>query len=64
MTAARAAALLDGRPAPEVSDIQRLAVAVLRHRIIPNYNALAEGLDAGAIVQQLLETVGEPAVAV
>ena len=64
VTAARAAALLDGRPAPEVADIQRLAVAVLRHRIIPNYNALAEGLDAGAIVQQLLETVGEPAVAV
>jgi hypothetical protein len=33
----------------------------LRHRIIPNYNALGEGIEAGAIVKHLLETVRESA---
>ena len=61
ITAAKASALLDGRPAPEVSDLRRLAVPVLRHRLIPNYNALGEGVDAGAIVKHLLEVVREPA---
>jgi hypothetical protein len=34
---------------------------VLRHRIIPNYNALGEGIQAHDIVQHLLETIREPA---
>jgi len=61
VTAAKASALLDGRPTPEASDIKRMAVPVLRHRIIPNYNALGEGIEAGAIVKHLLETVRETA---
>jgi len=60
VTAAKASALLDGRPSPECGDLQRMAVPVLRHRIIPNYNALGEGIEAGAIVKHLLETVREP----
>jgi MoxR-like ATPase len=60
VTAAKASALLDGRPSPESSDLKRMAVPVLRHRIIPNYNALGEGIEAGAIVNHLLETVREP----
>ena len=60
VTAAKASALLDGRPSPESSDLKRMAVPVLRHRIIPNYNALGEGIEAGAIVKHLLETVREP----
>jgi MoxR-like ATPase len=56
VTSAKASALLDGRPAPEVSDLQRMAVPVLRHRIIPNYNALGEGIESDAIVKHLLET--------
>ena len=62
VTAAKAAALLDGRPAPEVSDLHRMAQPVLRHRIIPNYNALGEGIHSDEIVKHLLETVAEPAV--
>src|SRR5438067_2039629 len=46
VTAAKACALLDGRPAPEVSDLHRMAVPVLRHRIIANYNALGEGIES------------------
>ena len=54
VTAANASALLDGRPAPEVSDLKRIAVPVLRHRIIANYNALGEGIESDAIVQHLI----------
>src|SRR5437899_7984322 len=34
VTAAKSSALLDGRPTPEVSDLRRMAIPVLRHRII------------------------------
>ena len=60
VTAAKASALLDGRPTPEAADLNRMAVPVLRHRIIPNYNALGEGVESGAIVKHLLENVREP----
>jgi MoxR-like ATPase len=60
VTAAKASALLDSRPTPEAADLHRMAIPVLRHRIIPNYNALGEGIDSGAIVKHLLETVREP----
>jgi MoxR-like ATPase len=59
VTAAKAAALLDGRPTPEVSDINRIAGPVLRHRIIANYNALGEGIEADDIIEHLLENVRE-----
>ena len=61
VTAAKAAALLDGRPAPEAGDLRRMALPVLRHRIIPNYNALGEGITADSIVTHLLKQVAEPA---
>ncbi len=63
VTAAKAAALLDGRPTPEVRDLHRIAAPVLRHRIIPNYNALGEGIEADVIIKHLLESVGEPVAA-
>jgi MoxR-like ATPase len=56
VTAAKACALLDGRPTPETSDLIRMATPVLRHRIIPNYNALGEGIESDAIVKHLIET--------
>jgi MoxR-like ATPase len=55
VTAAKASALLDGRPTPEVSDLQRMAVPVLRHRIIANYNALGEKIEPDAIVRHIVE---------
>jgi MoxR-like ATPase len=63
VTAAKASALLNGRPTPEVSDLHRMAMPVLRHRIIANYNALGEGIGADDIVKHLLENVREPAMA-
>jgi len=63
VTAAKAWALLDGRPTPEVSDLHRIAAPVLRHRIIPNYNALGAGIDSDFIVKHLLSKIAEPVVA-
>jgi MoxR-like ATPase len=63
VTAAKASALLDGRPTPELSDLKRMAAPVLRHRIIPNYNALGEGIETDIIIKHLLENVGEPVAA-
>jgi len=60
VTAAKASALLDGRPTPEIQDLQRIAGPVLRHRIIANYNALGEGIEADAIIKHLLANVREP----
>src|ERR1051325_8433038 len=59
ITAAKAAALLDGRPTPEVRDVRGMALPALRHRIIPNYNALGEGIEAQQIIEHLLKTVRE-----
>ena len=61
ITASKAAAILDGRPSPEVRDVREMAPAVMRHRILPNYNALGEGLTSSDIVSHLVESVAEPA---
>jgi MoxR-like ATPase len=61
VTAAKAWAILEGRPAPEAGDIRQVALPVLRHRIIANYNALGEGVQSDAIVKHLVESIREPA---
>jgi MoxR-like ATPase len=61
--ASKAAAILDGRPAPEIRDVREMVVPVFRHRILPNYNALGEGLSSSDIVKHLVESVREPAAA-
>jgi MoxR-like ATPase len=52
---AKANALLDGRLTPLVEDVNRMAIPVLRHRIVPNFNAEAEGVSAVNIIERLLE---------
>jgi MoxR-like ATPase len=42
------------------TDIKAVAVEVLRHRVVPSYEAEAEGLDADALVARVLETVPVP----
>jgi MoxR-like ATPase len=61
VTAAKAWALLDGRPSPEIQDLHRMAGPVLRHRIIPNYNALGEGIESDIIVRKLIDGSAQPA---
>jgi MoxR-like ATPase len=52
---AKANALLDGRLTPLAEDVNRMAIPVLRHRIVPNFNAEAEGVSAVDIIDRLLE---------
>lgn len=57
---ARAHALISGRGYVTPTDIKRVAVEVLRHRVVPTYEAEAEGLDSDALVARVLETVPVP----
>ncbi|MDX2184343.1 MAG: MoxR family ATPase [Gemmatimonadaceae bacterium] len=61
---AKAHALLDGRMAVSPDDIRRVAVPVLRHRVLPNFAAEAEGITAESLVQQVLAAIATPERAV
>ena len=56
---AKAKAVLDGRPSPNISDVQSLALPILRHRVLPNFNAEAEGLKVEDILNQLMDALGD-----
>jgi len=51
---AKAKAILDGRSTPDIQDVRDLAHPVLRHRILTNFNAEAEGLKVDDILDKLL----------
>ncbi len=55
--AAKALALLRGQAAASVEEVLAVAPPVLRHRIIPNYNATGEGISVETIVSHLLDMV-------
>ena len=57
---AKAHALLNGRLHVAPQDVQRVAPPVLRHRVLPNFAAEAEGVTAERLVQELLERVAPP----
>ena len=57
---AKTAALLAGRHAVAPEDIRRVARPVLRHRVLPNFAAEAEGIDSERIVEDLIARVPEP----
>jgi MoxR-like ATPase len=53
---AKARAVLDGRPTPDVDDVRSVALHVLRHRLVLSFNAEAEGIGAAQIVEKLLNS--------
>ncbi|MCK5088002.1 MAG: MoxR family ATPase [Melioribacteraceae bacterium] len=53
--AAKTKAIMSGRFTPNIDDVKNSMVAVLRHRIIPNFNAEAEGITSLDIIEKLLE---------
>src|SRR5262249_52263764 len=57
---AKARALLRGNFHVDFADVQAVAVPVIRHRLVLNFHARAEGVDADALVQRLLKVVAEP----
>jgi MoxR-like ATPase len=54
---AKARALLEGRSHVTIADIQALALPVLRHRVLVNYKAEAEGISVDQIIKRLIEHV-------
>jgi MoxR-like ATPase len=57
---AKALAVMEGQPAVSAEHIRKIASLVLRHRVMPNYNAAGEGIVSADIVRKVLETVREP----
>ncbi|MBS1782538.1 MAG: MoxR family ATPase [Bacteroidetes bacterium] len=51
---AKCHALLHGKYSPDIEDVQAMAHPVLRHRIVRNYKAEADGVTQDNLIQQLL----------
>lgn len=51
---AKCHAVLAGKYAPDIEDVQAVAIPVLRHRLVRNYRAEAEGLTTEALIKSLL----------
>jgi len=58
--AGKARALLHGRYNVACEDIRALAEPVLRHRVVTNFHADAEGISSSDIVERLLKQIEEP----
>ena len=59
LLAAKVRALMEGRGHVAFADLRRVAHPALRHRIIPSFEAEAEGLHADAILGKILAEVPE-----
>jgi MoxR-like ATPase len=57
---AKAHALLAGRDAVTPEDLRRVVLPVLRHRVLPNFAADAEGITAEQVIADLLERIPAP----
>ncbi|HEX6946417.1 MAG TPA: AAA family ATPase [Acidimicrobiia bacterium] len=58
--AAKAAAVIDGRPHVTADDVRWAAPAALRHRLVLGFEATAEGIGTDVIIDELLATTPEP----
>jgi MoxR-like ATPase len=56
----KARAILRGRYNVSCEDVRAVAPAVLRHRVLLNFQAEAEKVDSDQVIRQLIETVPEP----
>jgi MoxR-like ATPase len=57
--AAKARAALDGRPMPNYEDVHAVALPVLRHRLVINFEAEADGQTSEDILRRLLDSSQE-----
>jgi MoxR-like ATPase len=51
---AKCHAAINGKFSPDIEDVKAIAIPILRHRLIRNYKAEAEGVSIEAIIEQLL----------
>ena len=56
---AKARAILEGRFHVNYADVRAVAVPVLRHRLVLNFHARAEGIDVDQLIKRLMEIVKE-----
>jgi len=54
VVAAKAHALISGKYSPDIEDVKAVAMPILRHRIMKNYKAEAEGISVEDIISKLL----------
>jgi MoxR-like ATPase len=52
--AAKAMALIKGKYAPDIEEVKDVAYGILRHRVLKNYKAEAEGITVEQIITSLL----------
>lgn len=52
---AKCNAMIKGKYSPDIEDVKSVAAAILRHRIVRNYKAEAEGVSMDAIIAELLK---------
>ena len=57
---AKARALVKGRVAPSLADVRSVAPLVLRHRLVLNFNAEADGVSVEAIIENIVEHAPVP----
>lgn len=53
---AKAHAVLNGKYSPDIEDVNAIAVATLRHRIVLNYEAQANGYTTETIIRELINS--------
>lgn len=53
--AAKTKAVIEGRFTPSIDDVKAFLIPVLRHRIIPNFSAEAEGINSVEIIKKLIQ---------
>ena len=51
---AKCYALLHGKFSPDIEDVKAVALPILRHRVVRNYKAEAEGLKIEELIKRLM----------
>lgn len=57
--AAKTRAIFEGRYSPNIDDVKKSMIPVLRHRIIPSFSAEADGIDSVHLINKILENQHE-----
>jgi len=55
--AGKARAVMQGRPAVSLDDIRAVTLPVLRHRVLVNFHAVADGITSERVVQDVVDSV-------
>lgn len=57
--AAKAKSVIDGRFTPNIDDVKNAMIPVLRHRIITNFNAEADGITTVNVIEKMMSELGQ-----